>query len=366
MSRSGEESSLPRPLSTEADVNNASEIAYFDAQYFSYNLRFCMSSFQRQAETWIAQRASIGTCCLPSGGIAVDAKVEFDIAPNIFFQIITHPENHRIVRSVDRCVDRRVLKVDPPGKAIVVVANRSRWDVGPFHGHVVSHLGVYQDSEKMVMMFTNAPGYRNHKLKELFGRWTIESRDGGTRCLAEFHQRIVPRGLPGFLMPTFARVTGRQVRHTFEDFAAEILRIEAGCPVLSYVDEDFSDEEDCDADDDPTTILNALEEASMSSDSDLSCFGTSGSEASSSPSTYSSGMNSREIEESSHEEPASYPLRAWSSLSRLHSIEWHWEDQLHVRNHSRTWDVLLWAWYWLMSELYHVISIIISFIARLL
>lgn len=364
-----------------------------------------MPSLEEKARVWISEHASITTKCLSNGGIVLDAMVDFDVPPSLFFEIITHPQNYVIVRSVDTCLYRKVLfKIDLGGeedggnrfhrqgyveeieengeeeterqkdemmisssslrgiewenirkgggqtrygrtrltrrKEVVLVSNRSRWDIGPFHGFIQSHMGVYQDSEKYEMMFTNAPGRPNKKVKELFGRWKIEGLDGMKRCRAMFHQRIVPKGLPRFLLPTFARVSAKQVQHTFEDFAAEIFRIEAGNPTLSYnskSDDECGDDQSIE-DEDPSTILAALEEASLSSGSEASSFQTS------------IRLRNKDMVQNSHEEPASFPITKWSSTSELHSIEWYWKGKMPSYT-ERLWDSAVCAWYELYSEL---------------
>jgi hypothetical protein len=224
----------------------------------------------KAGRNWVAEHSSLASVPLPGGGLRIDASAIFPISPDAFFRLLTHPENYRIFRNVERCTCRKVLQ-DDGDRQLVLVDNVTFWKFGVLKGSATTRLAVLQDSSQHTMEFTLAPGVRNGHVQSLYGRWRVESwvdSKGRTCCKGSLFQTLVPRGIPPMFISAFAKIMKNQILHSFEDLATEALRTLAGRPALPpCAASSDAHEQSSNTREDPSSVLAALEQASTASSS---------------------------------------------------------------------------------------------------
>ena len=230
------------------------------------------SSEQCAAEQWVTDNVEINTR-RQSGTLHVEASCSFPVTDELFYELITHPENFDIFRNIQRCTFRKIIWNDGRGHQLVEVENESDWNLFVIRGAVQTRMIVEQDMRRGTMHFTLAPNAMS-PLRELYGRWTITAGihktapDGTTTptCCVNLYQRFSPRNLPPFLFSAFVNLTIRHLRGTFEDLIAEIEKIKTGRPTLgpymSACMKEIITDKSSTSTTDPASVLTALEAAS--------------------------------------------------------------------------------------------------------
>jgi len=197
-----------------------------------------MKGARFDARAWISDNVSIEPK-LSSGTLEVKAAVILPVEDQTCYELITHPDNAEIFHGVTRCVCRKIVANNGRGAQLIEVENESDWNFFVIKGRVRTRLVVAQDMQAGVMHFTIAPGSTS-VMKELYGLWKIhhlssdddyfmdDSEQQRPRCLVTLYQRLAPKNVPLFLLPTFAKYSIKQASIGSGSFDAFHLRIVPG------------------------------------------------------------------------------------------------------------------------------------------
>jgi hypothetical protein len=295
------------------------------------------------------------------GEIEIEVVSIFPTDEITIYEIITHPDNHEIFRSVNRCVYRKIVGNDCRGKQLIHVENETDWSVlGLVKGSIRSKLFAEQSMEDLRLAFAQQPN-SSKMLDQLFGIWQIldsktinpalisssqryEELMRSDSCIVTLYQRFVPKSsIPHVLIGPFHRSVVSQIRKTFEDLYIEVRKIKAGLPTLppymSACMKEISDLPAPNGDirtEDPDLIAAVLETASSaSSHSHISTRIFAAHAASSllyqSSESESSTPSTLSMYYSSHTRPISHPLDSGQcSLASL-EVKSKQSPQTHFR-----------------------------------
>jgi len=274
------------------------------------------------------------------GEIEIEVVSIFPSDEITIYEIITHPDNHEIFRSVNRCVYRKIVGNDCRGKQLIHVENETDWSVlGLVTGSIRSKLFAEQSMEDLRLAFAQQPN-SSKLLDQLFGIWQIFPLDSSTLnsalsssaqryedllrsdgCIVTLYQRFVPKSsIPHVLIGPFQRSAVSQIRMTFEDLYVEVRKIKAGLPTLppymSACMKEISDFTVHNGDmtaDNPDLIAAVLETASSASSHSHMSTRILASHAASSllyqrSESESSSPSTLSMYHSSHTSPISHPL----------------------------------------------------------
>lgn len=167
----------------------------------------------------------------------ISASTVLPLAAQLAFRIIIHPENEKVFRHLDHCVEHKVLETDEcNGRVVVESEHVATWRLFALSGRLRTRLRVEQDHAGLVSRFQLLPG-RFNLLRSFNGTWTVEEQppgaDGGERCRLTLEQELQPAiFLPPPLGSILKQVACRQLRSVFQDLRAEAARINKGCPTL--------------------------------------------------------------------------------------------------------------------------------------
>ncbi|KAK9856105.1 hypothetical protein WJX84_003178 [Apatococcus fuscideae] len=203
----------------------------------------------------------------PEGfAVKVCMKGKVELPPTDVYDLLTHPENHKIFRGIEAVLERKVLH-DKGGRQKVLVVHEARWKFLFFSGKFATHMHVEQDRGAGTVRFSLA---KVGMMKDFAGFWSVQpytqqalqsadigssprpeapwwqpksafanfprvgrqaDRDAATLCRLE--QSILPNVTPPRPLDRLMKgIAVKQVRGLMDDLRQEAGRIKAGKATL--------------------------------------------------------------------------------------------------------------------------------------
>ncbi|KAK9863078.1 hypothetical protein WJX84_003160 [Apatococcus fuscideae] len=107
----------------------------------------------------------------PEGfAVKVAMKGKVDLPPGDVYELLIHPDNHKIFRGIERVLERRVLH-DKHGKQKVLVVHEAKWKFLLFSGKFATHMHVEQDKRAGTVRFSLA---KTGMMKDFAGLWSVQ------------------------------------------------------------------------------------------------------------------------------------------------------------------------------------------------
>ena len=304
----------------------------------------------QSVEHWVREHVDIATtrhgdtlhayatCTLPG------------VSKRAFYELVTHPENYNILRSIQRCTHRKLLWNGGREHQVWDVENESDWKLLFFGGAIKTRMFCEQDANRGMLHFTLASS-ASSPLRDFYGCWSItdinpasnsddddDASNPPPSCHVTLYQRFTPRSLPPFFFPAFARLTVRHMQATFEDLLFEVVRQRHHVAILApyhtvamtqilepHHTSNDSNTSSTEVDVDEETNINAsnalailLRAANASSWHEVMCGGDTQHRSSSASMTRSSASS---MALSSQSEPRSHHLVAWGGDDNDHYNE---------------------------------------------
>ncbi|KAK9836828.1 hypothetical protein WJX74_009061 [Apatococcus lobatus] len=203
----------------------------------------------------------------PQGfAVKVDLKGKLELPPNDVYDLLTHPENHKIFQGIESIVERKVLN-DKGRVQKVLLVHKARWKLLIFSGTFLTHMHVEQDKGAGTVSFSLA---KVGMMKDFAGFWSVqpytqqalESADTGSSprseapskqskpalanssnpdrqaegdaaTLCRLEQSILPNITPPWPLDRLLKgIAVKQVRGLMDDLRQEVGRIKAGKATL--------------------------------------------------------------------------------------------------------------------------------------
>eukprot|EP01026_Neomeris_dumetosa_P006144 TRINITY_DN11930_c1_g1_i2.p1 TRINITY_DN11930_c1_g1~~TRINITY_DN11930_c1_g1_i2.p1 ORF type:complete len:307 (-),score=22.67 TRINITY_DN11930_c1_g1_i2:212-997(-) len=193
------------------------------------------------------------SCTQPEGFfVKVAMKAKVNLSPHRIYDILVDPDNHKIFKTIQAPVLRKVLQ-DKGHKQIVLVEQKAGWRFLVFKGSFTTRLKVHQDKRAGTIRFELV---RSDLMKDFEGMWTIQpfnqtslddlingtkprfglkrfisdiqsTLSGGPKSsLVCLEQSVQPKSVPpGPLAKMLRRIAAKQISFIMQDLKAEVERI---------------------------------------------------------------------------------------------------------------------------------------------